>query len=111
MRSDKVQNLASAAVMTSNVTSSSQPLQQIFGYAIAAVITSSAAVSGTLKLQASIDNSNFADIVGSSQTIITTGTFFYNVTDVMYPYVRAVWTDGGSDASARMTIQCYVKGI
>lgn len=111
MRASRVLNLATQAVMTSNITTAGQTLEQAFGFSLQANITSSALVSGTLKLQASLDNANWADIAGTTQTISATGVYFYNVTDVMYPWVRAVWADSGSDASAKMNILFFYRGV
>jgi len=111
MRASKVKNLATDAVLEDDVTTEGQTLEQAFGYALQANITSSGAVNGTLSLESSLDNENWATIYGTSQNITEAGVYFYNVTDVMYPWVRAVWEDNGSDSSARISIMFFYRGV
>lgn len=102
--------LATSVVMTSNLTTASQPLPQVYGYAVQAVFTGTT-VAGTLKLQCSVNNASWADVDNSSQTLSASGTFVYNVNGSFYPYMRVVYTDSGSSGDARISVYLYTKGV
>lgn len=104
---------------TTILTSLPIPLEQIFGYAVQAVWTGTP--NGIIKLQASCDipvnNTgqggqtivNWVDITNSPQVIAgSSGNFMWNVTDVMYRYVRSVYTNTSSDGVLNVNIN--VKG-
>lgn len=94
--------------MSADITSSTQQLDQAFGYSIQAVYSTSGALGGVLKLQASVDHQevpfglpvtgNWVDVSSSSVTLTGSGSFVWNVTDVMYPWVRVVYTHAGGDS-------------
>jgi hypothetical protein len=72
-------------------------LDQMFGYSLQIIFTGNP--NGTLKLQGSNDSVqlikdpvNWTDIQGSSVVITASGNTVYNVTDVMYNWVRVVYT-------------------
>jgi len=85
----------------SDICSSSLQINQSEGFSIQGVATG-AVVDGTLKLQASNDNThpnnivNWVDIVGASIAISGPGVQMFNVNPAMYKYVRAcfVWASG-----------------
>ena len=64
---------------------------------------------GAIKLQASLDNSTWIDITSSSQNVTSTSACLWNVTDVMYPFVRANATATGGSYIA--TLLMYAKGV
>lgn len=113
--------IISNALMNANISSPGIPLAQTFGYAIQAVYTGTP--TGTLKLQASNDPlgdltnpndqpTNWEDISNSSQSISAAGSFLWNVTDVMYTWVRLVFTDGsGGTSTARLSANINGKGV
>jgi hypothetical protein len=103
--------LISNALLTGGITTAGQQLNQSFGFSIQMNITSSGAVAGTVKLQGSLDDTNWEDLAGSSQVLSSTDPMLYNVTDVMYPWVRLVYTDSGSHASARGTVLLFYRGF
>ena len=107
-----------------NTTFFSEPFQlnQGFGYSIQAVITG--IPTGTFSLQSSTDPNtgaanltfshptNFNLIAGSSVNVTDSGIITWNVTDVMYNYVRVSYTDGSGGAStATMSGTINQKGI
>ncbi len=75
--------------------------------AIQAVYTGSPV--GTLKLQGSIGGTSWSDISGSSTAITTSGDVLYNITDIGYRYIRAVYTKTSGTGS--LTVEINAKGI
>ena len=100
-----------SVLMNTNITSSPIAVNQLYGFSIQAVYTSTS--SGTLKLQASADpfNNNamhpdsittpthWTDIADSSATISGTGTYIWNINGAFYNYVRLVFTDSSSGSN------------
>ena len=102
-------------------------LDSMEGFSIAWAWTeTSAALAGTLKLQASnnafLDNPAYpaslninpnalwVDIPGSSVTLVTgSGSQFWNVADVYYRSVRVVWTR--TSGQGTYTANLWAKGI
>ena len=109
--------------MNTNLTSSAFNLNQIYGYCIQAVWTGTP--TGTFKLQASADPSdiqlrnanqqpvNWTDVANSSQAVTIAGSYMWNVTEIMYGWVRLVYTDTSSGAStAVLTVSTInTKGV
>lgn len=103
--------------MNTNFVSSPLQLTDMFGYAIQLEWSNTA--NGAFKLQASNDSSlvsshqgtwpvNWNDIANSTVTVTTDGSVFWNVTDVMYNYVRVVFTDAsGGTSTAIMTTATF----
>ena len=112
-------SICSGIAMTGTVSTGSQAIavHSLSGYAIQVVMTSSVAgVTGTLKLQASLDLApklnvpnysldNWSDVSGSTVPIqfLGSSSTLYNVSDVYYPHVRLVYTNtaGSGSISAR----------
>lgn len=95
--------------MNADITSNPVGLNQDFGYSIQANYATSGTLGGVLKLQASVDHivdqqgnvtnaGNWVDILNSSVTLTGAGSYVWNVTDVMYPFVRLVYTHTGGDS-------------
>ncbi len=113
--------LAAPAPNNASFNSLPMKLDQMFGYAIQIVQTGTPA--GTVKLQGcadSVQNSspnkglpvNWTDISGSSIVISASGSVLYNVTDVMYNFVRVVYTDSsGGSATGTTSIISNGKGV
>ena len=98
--------ILNAADMTSN-QSATQQLDQIFGYSVQAVYTGSP--TGTLKLQASNDNTSYVDIADSSNSITGAGETMWNVTSANYAYVKVVYT--ASSGSGSLTVKFFGRGF
>lgn len=100
-----------------NVTFQGMPLQlnQMFGYSIQCVWTG--VPNGKLKLQCSDDAnysgtspSHWTDIPASEVTISAAGNYMWNVTDVMYNWVRLVYTDLSAGASPAIMTTATFNG-
>lgn len=116
MRVNNEQFLASTSGATS-FNSLAYPLNQVFGFAIQAVITGS--VTGTAKLQVSCDPitrsnvtyqpTNWTDYTGSDQSIAGAGTAVWNVADVEFTWVRLVYTSvsGTGNISANINTRGF----
>ncbi len=104
--------IISAAVMNTTINSSAYNVQQLFGAAIQAVFTSTP--TGTFKLQGSADPAtspnpgngtganpvtNWSDLDSTSYSVTAAGNFMWNITDIMYNWIRLVYTDTSSGAS------------
>lgn len=94
-------------------------LENMFGYAIQIEWTGT--INGTFKLQASTDDNEVANHQGTwplhwtdipdSDAAITTGDCaFYNVTDVMYNWVRIVFTDASSGSATGVITSATFNG-
>lgn len=117
--------IPTSTVLSANRTSITIPLYQDFGYSIQIVFTGTP--TGTFKLQASDDPvpqngmpfsgiytaTNWTDVANSSQAVSAAGSIVWNVSDVMYNYVRVVYTDGSSGSSTAIITSaiCNLKGI
>lgn len=107
-------------VMNANLASAAYNVQQLFGVAIQARFTGTP--TGTFKLQASSDPAtayiegqnaptNWSDIPDSTYAVSAAGNYMWNVFDIMYNYIRVVYTDGSSGAStAVLNVQINAKG-
>ncbi len=64
-------------------------------------------IIGTVKLQASLDNSTYFDVSGSSQNIAGAGTYMWNVSDAFYKWIRVQTniTNGEATMDARITVK------
>ncbi len=107
--------IVTAASMAADITSAIIPIDQVFGYAIQAVYTTSGSLGGVLALQASVDHQqdlngnvtragNFTTITDSPVTLTGAGNYVWNVTSGMYLYVKLIYTHTGGDAG---TLNAY----
>lgn len=90
-------------------TSKSQDIEQIFSYAVQCTFTGASPL-GTLSIQISIDNVNFADAPATSTAISATGTFVFNIPDAAYQYFRVKFVHTGGSVG-NMTSLCFIKGF
>ena len=67
-----------------------------------------ALAGGAVKLQQSLDDSNWADVASSSQNFTATGIVGWNQDGVHYPYVRAVLTLTAGQVSAAITARITI---
>lgn len=116
--------IATAIPLNANYNSPASPLKNIFGYAIAAIVTGTP--GGNIKLQASNDPetndamplgipepapTHWVDIKDSTFVLTAAGETMWNVSEIGYNYVRVVYTDTSSGGStAVMTIIVNAKG-
>lgn len=109
--------IESGVIMNTNINSQPLNLNQMFGYSIQAVYTGTP--TGTFKLQCSVDaNSgninpvNWTDIANTPFVVASAGSFTWNVYDVMYNWVRLVYTDAsGGTSTAVLTATYNGKGM
>ncbi len=106
--------IETAQAMSASFNSQALNLNQMFGYALQAVWTGTA--TGTLKLQGSVDpNSgninpvNWTDVTNSSDAVTTSGNYLWNVSDVMYNWVRLVYANSFIESGA-ITARADVGG-
>lgn len=103
--------------MSATYTSPSVGLDQDFGYAIQANFITSGTLGGTFTLQGSVDHrtdqqgnvliaGNWCTLAQTAYTISGAGSYMWNVTDVMYAYVRLVYTAAGGDTG---TLNCFIQ--
>lgn len=108
--------ILSNVVMNTTINSAALNLLQVYGYAIQVTFTGTP--TGTFKLQASCDPSsnlnpsqipsNWTDIADSSFAVTAAGNYMWNIFEVMYNWVRLVYTDGsGGSSTAILTLATY----
>lgn len=114
--------MVNAEDMDADITGPATELQNIYGYSIQAVYTG-ATCDGTIKLQCSVDPvrnatpsppqpATWTDIADSSYTITSSGSYVWNVENVMYTWVRVVFTDGsGGTNDGTLTLRINAKGV
>jgi hypothetical protein len=106
----KVQHLTlltAGDMSQATLTTASQQVDLAFGFSVQAIATG--APVGALKLQISLDGTNFVDYPSSSQAVSAAGSFIWNVADVMFRYFRVVYTKTSGTGS--LTILEMYKGI
>lgn len=107
------QQIITDGSMTGDITSSeisvthSPRAKAIFEYCVQAVWSAGSSPLGTLKLQASIDNSNYVDISGTTVGVSgNTGSVIWNITNHSYKYLRLIYTR----SSGSGTLNAYFNG-
>ena len=115
----------STTTMNTTITSPACQLYNIYGYAIQIVWTGTP--TGTLKLQVSSDPvpqgppnvippfepTHWSDLTDSPFAITAAGDYMWNVYDVMYNWVRLVYTDasGGTSTASITSLVINCKGV
>ena len=61
-------------------------------------------LAGTVKLQASNDNSDYVDISGASQVIASGASHIFNVINAAYKFVRVDWAQSGGTGNLTATM-------
>ena len=102
----KYASMVAAGNMTATITSSAVDLQDLNIYAIQAVYTGSPV--GTLKLQVSVDGTNYDDYTGSSLAVSAAGSNTWKVSAAGERYVRLVYTF--SSGSGTLDVSLSGKG-
>ena len=93
--------------MTGNITSSVIDLSQTDGYAIFAQWTGTPV--GTIKIQVSVDGTNFVDLANSQMNVSGAGNVMWEVITAMYDKVQVVYTAGSSTGT--LDVQINGKGL
>lgn len=95
--------LISAADASSNITSIGYNLGDLQVYSVHCDF-SGATLGGTVKLQASNDNTDYVDISGASQVIASAASHIFNVVNAAYKWVRVDWAQTGGTGTLTATI-------
>ena len=115
--------IPASTVMNTTLNSQALQLLNMYGYAIQIVFTGTP--TGSFKLQSSCDPiykgapgqqatpTNWTDVANSAQSVSAAGNIIWNVSDVLYNYVRVVYTDTSSGSStAVITVSTFNgKGV
>jgi hypothetical protein len=102
---------AVATTGTNAYTSSAMDISLCNGFA--GVVTTTGTLTGTLKMQGSIDNVTYVDLPNSGTTanvaVSGAASQLFNVINVYYNYVRFVYTNATNTGT--ITLNCNVKGV
>ena len=97
-------------VVTTAVQTAAVSVEAALGFSAQVVVTASGSLSGaSVKLQGSLDGTNYADLPDSSQNITADGVFMWNVNAPYYLYVRIAYVISSGTHTAASTI--IVKGF
>lgn len=91
------------------INSDAIPLDHIYGFSVYAS-WSGTAISGSILLQASIDEMNWRDIDSTSQTISADGSYLWNISDAFYKYFRIQVTSSNAN-TITVDASFYAKGV
>lgn len=121
MQTYNVPNIIPAStVMNATINSQAMQLLNMFGYNIQIVFTGTP--TGSFKLQASADPiyrgapghqytpTNWTDVVNSTFSVSAAGNVMWNVSEVMYNYVRVVYSDSSGGASTAIITVAEFNG-
>jgi hypothetical protein len=92
--------------MSASITSTTQDLSKTNGYSVYAKWTGSPV--GTIKLQVSVDGTNFVDLAGSTITVSSAGDALWEITTAFYDKVNVVYTR--TSGSGTLNVQINGKG-
>lgn len=96
--------IISGQAITATFNSNPIDIEEYSGISITSVVSSSAAISGSLKLQASNDfvNSNsivnWVDVPSSSNAVSGNSAFLWNISQAYYRWLRIVYTHTSGSA-------------
>lgn len=110
MASYAVSPLDSAGDLSGNLTGASFNVGGFHDVAVSSVVTSAAALNGTLKLQGSVDGSNWADVPSTSATLNANGTTIFKVSDNSYQFIRLVWTSVAGTGTLNSKVGTVMTG-
>jgi len=107
--------------MAADITSKAIPINQVFGYAVQAVYSTSGTLGGTLALQASVDHvednegnilfqGHFDTITNSPVVLTGAGSFTWNVATSNYMFFRLIYTHATGD-SGTLSAKACTKGF
>lgn len=107
--------------MSANIVSETIPLDQVFGYSIQAVYTTSGTLGGVLQLECSNNHQEDNEkniivpgtwsVVSSSNITLTgAGNMMWNTESVNYLWARLTYTAAGGD-SGTLNATCVTKGF
>jgi hypothetical protein len=108
--------------LNTNINGPAMELKNMYGCAIQVVWTGTP--NGVFKLQASSDPltntttpsapgsvpTHWTDIPASSYTVNAAGNYMWNVYDIMYNWVRVVYTDASGGSSTAVVTSAILNG-
>lgn len=98
-------NLAEDESMGANVTSASQKLESVDGFAMQFTWDSGSSPVGDFTVEVSNDDINYVTLSGSSYTVGTdSGSHIVSVAHAPYQYARGKYTFVSGDANLNITI-------
>lgn len=106
MAVEKIKTLVSAVDASNDIVSGVLDIGEQRSYAIQALFSGSN-VAGTIKLEVSVDGTNFVDLASSSQSISSSADFMWNVNEASYRYVRVDWT--ATSGTGNLTVKAIIK--
>ena len=109
MATTKTIKVVDAESMGATFNGTSASLRHANGYALQFIWSAGSTPTGTVKLQASLDDSTWDDITGASESVSgSSGSVTFNAPNAFYHYVRPVYTRSGGTATANAYIT--IKG-
>lgn len=94
---------------TTNVTESD--ISQASAVSVFCKVTlNSGGTTTSVKLQASNDGTNYADLANQTGTITATANFIFTITQPSFKYLRAVYVIGTANLTCVTTISAYGEG-
>ena len=110
MASYAVSPLDVAGDMSSSFNGTSFNVGGFHDVAVSSVVTNASTLNGTLKLQGSVDGSNWADVPSTSATLNSNGTTIFNVANNSYQFVRLVWTRNAGSGTLDSKVGTVMTG-
>lgn len=102
--------LLNAVDASSDQTSSSVNILEYRGFYVSIIASSLNAADSTIVIQASTDDTNWANVSGASVTLGSGNSVeAFNIVDAMYKYFRVVYTSN-TVSTGTITVQYVVKG-
>lgn len=97
------------AVQNETTTSEAVEIAHIYGFSVWASWAGST-ITGSIKVEGSIDGTNWLEVASSNQTISAASSYLWNISDAMYRYFRLSVT---SDDTNTITVNAkfYAKGV
>jgi hypothetical protein len=107
------QIILTAGDMSTDLVSTSFKLTNYYGASVSCVVTTGPSAAGTLGIEGSIDNINFAPLRKDDGTAITltvagNGTYIFDVIQSSVAYLRVIYTTDTNAGS--LTCTSYSKG-
>lgn len=78
--------------------------------AVSNVVSSASSLNGTLKLQGSVDGTNWADVPSVTATLNADGTTIFSVANNSYQFIRLVWTRVGGSGTLNSKVGTVMTG-
>lgn len=97
------------AVSDETTVSEAVEIAHIYGFSVWAS-WSGTTISGSIKIEGSIDGTNFLEVASSNQTISAASSYLWNISDAMYRYFRISVTANDVN-TITVNAKYYAKGV